>query len=203
METVKIRAQPPRRFNKYNMKPTIRAALDAGNVQEVIDNLTVRQRRFVEEYVVDFDGAAAIGRAGYNTKYPNRLAHEMLQHPGIKAAIDQLTQDRAAESTIKPEYVLKKIQRTIEKAESEGNHTAVLRGCELLARSLSMFVERKEISGPNGDAIELRRVQEAADAFTSSIAGLIARGREGSPANDSRPQSESGSEVSLALLGEA
>lgn len=179
--THQLRVRNARKKSKAAIKPTVQAALDAGNVQEVIDNLTVRQRRFVEEYLVDFDGSAAVQRAGYNTKYPNRLAHEMLQHPGIKAAIDQLSLDRGAESTLKPEYVINKIRRTLEKAEADGNYTATLRACELLARSLGMFVERKEISGPNGDAIEFRRVQEAADAFTSSIASLIARSREGEP----------------------
>lgn len=160
------------------MKPSIQAALDAGNIQEVIDNLTTRQRRFVEEYLVDFNGSAAIVRAGYNTKWPNRLANEMLVHPGIRAAIDQITLERAGDSVIKPDYVFQKITKTIEKAERDDNHSAVLRGCELLARALGMFVERKEISGPNGDAIKYEQVREAADAFTSAIDSLIERGRE-------------------------
>lgn len=177
MNTV-TRVQPIRKKSRDSVKPSVQAALDAGNVQEVVDNLTVRQRRFVEEYLVDFNGAAAVDRAGYNTKYANRLAHEMLKHPGIKAAIDLLTVERASESVLKPDYVLNKLQRTVERAEAEGNHTAVLRGCEILARALGMFVERKEISGPNGDAIQYKQVQEAADAFTSAISGLIERGRE-------------------------
>jgi len=160
------------------IKPRTQAALDAGNVQEVIDNLTFRQRRFVEEYLVDFNGQAAVVRAGYGTKYPGRLAAEMLHHPGIRAAIDQMTLQNASESTIKPEYVIKKLHKTIEAAESDGNHSAVFRGCEILARALGMFIERKEISGPNGEAIKYQQVQEAADAFTSAIAGLIERGRE-------------------------
>lgn len=169
-----LRVQPTKR-RRDAIKPNIQAALDAGNIQEVIDNLTVRQRRFVEEYLVDFNGAAAVLRAGYNTKNQTRLASEMLAHPGIKAAIDQMTLQRADQSTLKPEYVMKKLQRTIERAEKDGNHTAVLRGCEIMARALGMFVERKEISGPNGDAIRVSKVKEAADAFTSAIAGLIDR----------------------------
>lgn len=175
--TVKLRVQT-RKVNKDSIKPTVQAALDAGDIQGVVDNLTFKQRRFVEEYLVDFNGGAAVMRAGYNTKHANRLANEMLQHPGIKAAIDQVTLDRAKESALKPEFVINKIRRTIERAEVDSNHNAVLRGCELLARALGMFVERKEISGPNGDAIRLQQVQEAADAFTSAISGLIERGRE-------------------------
>jgi hypothetical protein len=196
----KIRVQT-RKKPQDAIKPKIQAALDAGNVQEVIDNLTVRQRLFVEEYLVDFNGAAAVGRAGYNSKHPNRLAYELLHNPAIKAAIDQLTLDRGKESTLKPDYVLNKIKRTIEKAESDNNHTAVLRGCELLARSLGMFVERKEISGPNGDAIKYQKVQEAADAFTSAIAGLIERGGEDRAVVFLRPGDESPAEVPLEILG--
>lgn len=179
MTETKLRVQPRKRQGD-NIKPKVQAALDAGNIQEVIDNLTFKQRRFVEEFLVDFDGAAAVMRAGYNCLPKNapRLAHEMLQHPGIRAAIDQVTLERADESVIKPQYVINKIKRTLEKAEEEGNHTATLRACELLARSLGMFVERKEISGPNGDAIRYKQVEEAADAFTSAINGLIERGRE-------------------------
>jgi hypothetical protein len=177
---VQLRVATPVKKRRDAVKPKFQAALDAGNIQEVIDKLTVRQRRFVEEYVVDFDGTAAVLRAGYNVKpsNANRLSHEMLQHPGIKAAIDQVTIERAADTTLKPDYVMKKIKRTIEKAETEGNHSAVLRGCELMARALGMFVERKEISGPNGDAVKIQQVKEAADAFTSAVAGLIERGRE-------------------------
>lgn len=170
-----------RRPHSDSMKPKIQAALDAGNVQEVIDNLTERQRRFVEEYLVDFNGHDACLRAGYNTKKggnTTRLANEMLNHPGIRIAIDTLTLQRANESSIKPEYVIKKLHRTIERAEAEGNHNSVLRGCEILARALGMFIERKEISGPNGESIKYEQVQEAANAFTSAIAGLIERGRE-------------------------
>lgn len=165
--------------SRDSAKPSIRRALEAGNIQEVIDNLTVRQRRFVEEYTIDFNGAAAVSRAGYVSKYPNRMAYQLLKNPAIKAAIDQVTLERAHESVIKPEYVINKITRTIEKAEEDNNHNAVLRGCELLARHLGMFVERQEISGPNGDPIAVKQVQDAADAFTSAIANLIDRGREG------------------------
>lgn len=177
MTETKLRVQPQKK-PRDAIKPKVQAALDAGNIQEVIDNLTFRQRRFVEEYLVDFDGAAAVLRAGYNTKYANRLAHEMLAHPGIRAAIDQVTIERADQSVIKPDYVFQKIKRTLEKAEADNNHTAVLRACELLARATGMFIERREISGPDGSSIKYQEVREAADAFTSAINGLIERGRE-------------------------
>lgn len=161
------------------VRPTIQAAIDAGDAQKVYEKLTEKQRRFCEEYIVDFNGAGAILRAGFETKYANRMATQLLQHPGCKFVIDKLIEDRAENSKIKPDYVISKVVKTIEKAEARGNYSAILRGCELLARHLGMFVERTEISGPNGEAIKYERVKEAADAFTSSIASLIERGTTG------------------------
>lgn len=174
MSEVKTRV----RKAKPGYRPSVERALAEGDVQSVIDNLSERQKRFAEEYLVDFNATAAVNRAGYNTKHANRLGSQMLRHAGIKAYIDQLTVQNASTSVLKPEYVTKKIMKTIEKAEADNNHGAVLRGCELLARHLGMFIERTEISGPNGDAIKHQAVREAADAFTSAVASLIERGGE-------------------------
>lgn len=164
--------------SKAAIKPTVQAALDAGDIKGVVENLTHRQRRFVEEYLVDFNGSAAVERAGYGTKHPRRLAHEMLQHPGIRTAIDEFTIARARETTMKPDYVMNKIRKTIEKAEQDNNHNAVLRGCELMARALGMFIERKEISGPDGNAIEIaqRNAQEA-DDLIKTLQGMTKKAK--------------------------
>lgn len=161
------------------LRPSTQKALDEGDPELVFGSLTDKQRRFVEEYLIDFNGKQAVLRAGYNSQHPDRLAHQLLKNVAVKFVIDAITESRAKDYTVKPEYVLGKIQRTIEKAESDNNHNAVLRGCELLARHLGMFIERQEISGPNGEAIKYERVQEAANAFTSAIASLIERGGEG------------------------
>lgn len=184
-----------------SVKPRLQRALETKNMQEVFDSLTEKQRRFVEEYMVDFDGTNAVLRAGYNCKHANRLAYQMLQNPAIKASIDYLSVQRASESVIKPDYVIKKITKTIEKAEEDNNHTAVLRGCELLARHLGMFIERQEISGPNGDAIAFKQVEEAANAFTSAITRLIERGGEGESTLGAKPENKGPPKVPLALLG--
>lgn len=169
-----FRAQDKKQ-KKKGQYPEIEALLAEGKIQEVVDRLNVRQRRFAEEYLVDFNASAAVRRAGYQTKYPERVGYQLVRHPGVKAMIDAMTAERASKSVVKPDYVVNKIIKTIERAEENGQHNAVLRGCELLARHLGMFIERTEISGPNGEAIKYEQVQEAADAFTSAIASIIDR----------------------------
>lgn len=160
-----------------------------------LDKLSPKQRLFVEAYLDptnDFNGSAAILKAGYKTDNPEKMSYQLRNNPKIKAAIDQVCAERAKEYNIKPEYVLRKITKTIDKAETDNNHNAVLRGCELLARHLGMFIERQEISGPNGDAIKYEQVREAADAFTSAIASIVARGPEATGLIATRRDDESG-----------
>lgn len=177
-EPLKLRVVKSRKKGTY-ARPLLEKALAEGNIQEVIDRLNTRQRRFCEEYVISFNAADADVKAGFKSKYPNKHGYQLLRHPGIRACIDQLTLERAEKSVVKPEYVVNKIVKTIEKAEKDNNHNATLRGCELLARHLGMFIERQEISGPNGDPIQLKQVRDAADAFTRAVAGYVEREREG------------------------
>ena len=158
---------------------------------DLFHGLTMKERLFVEAYLDpanEFNGSAAIVKAGYKTKYPDKMAYQLRNKPHIKACIDAYATQRAKEYNIKPEYVLRKITKTIERAEDDNNHNAVLRGCELLARHLGMFIERTEITGKDGEAIKYEQVREAADAFTGAIAGLIERDGEGkSPSESGRP----------------
>lgn len=164
-------APTPKKF------PRIQKLIDQGRIEEVINDLTDKQKLFVIEYVADFNASAACLRAGYKTGNPHVMGPQLLDHPGIRAAVDEYTRKKAANSIIvKPDYVLSKVMKTIEEAEKQRNHSAVLRGCELLARHLGMFIERTEISGPNGEAIKYEQVREAANAFTRSINSIIERG---------------------------
>ncbi len=49
---------------------------------------------------------------------------------------------------------------------------------ENVARHLGMFVDRKEISGPDGGPMQVEQVQADAESFTSAILGLAARAAE-------------------------
>lgn len=171
----KITTRNERKYAK--IQKWVTDCIAEGRTQEVLDNMTPRQKNFVEEYLVDYNATAALKRAGYLVADSNakKYASELMDHPAIRCAINVASENKASKSAIKPDYVIKKIMRTIESAEQSGAHNAVLKGCELLARHLGMFIERQEISGPNGDPIKYEQVKEAADSFTSAIASLIER----------------------------
>lgn len=150
-------------------------AIDSGSIQAVIDSLSERQRRFCEEYLRDLNATQAVTRCGYNTKYPNRVAFQLMENPAIRIAIDGLRAERSSQTDVTKDFVLRKIVRTLEQAEQDGNHNATLRAAELLARHLGMFVERTEISGPDGEAIEYKKIEEDVADFTRSIASIAKR----------------------------
>jgi len=159
------------------LTPQLQKALRSGNIDDILAALTGKQRSFVEEYLVDLNGTAAVQRSAYSSDNPAQLASELLKTPSIRAAIDALKMDRAKHSDVTADYVLKKIVATIERCETKEdyNPNAILRGAELLAKHLGMFIERQEITGKDGEAIKYEKVREDADDFTRSIASLVER----------------------------
>lgn len=150
-------------------------ALETGDVAIIYAALSPRQQMFVEEYTKDYNASRAAERAGYQGKNVGIVGHQLTQNRAIQFLIENHKTKRPGYSDVTKDYVLRKIMKTIENAEKDGQHQAVLRGAELLARHLGMFIERTEISGPDGEAIKYEKTIEDAADFTSSIAKLAKR----------------------------
>lgn len=142
--------------------------------------LTMKQRLFVEAYFAcDYNATEAARRAGYGGNNLNRVGHELLGKPNVKSAVEELAQKKLKEISLTEEYVIRKLVRTIEKAEQDNNLTAVLRGIELAAKNLGMLKDRTEITGKDGEAIKYEEIQSEAESFKSRIASIAERGRKG------------------------
>jgi phage terminase small subunit len=111
------------------------------------DGLTPKQRRFVEEYLVDLNATGAARRAGYSIKTAEAIGMENLRKPRIRECIDAAMAARAAETAITAEYVLTSIKRIAESAESADDLAAALKGHELLGKHLRLFTDKIEHSG--------------------------------------------------------
>ena len=84
----------------------------------------------------------------------------------------------AERSRVTPEWVLGKIKNVVIAAEADQKYNDVLRGLEMLGRHHGLFVDRTEITGKDGEAIQMeKKVTEDAESFTSAIAGLASRKR--------------------------
>lgn len=172
-----------KRKGRFGVPPRVQAAIDAGDAEACLDALTTKQRLFCEEYLKDLNASRAVLRAGYKTENPNRIGHELMQKEGVRFAIDGLMADRAEKTKVDANFVIQKVLKSIERSEESRNEAALLRGAELLARHLGMFVDKTEISGPEAGAIELeRKTREDVAAFQSAIVRLAGRGDAGEDA---------------------
>lgn len=147
-----------------------------GDFAAIGDALTYRQRRWCEEFILDYDATKAARRAGYKSKDIDRQGYQLLHHPGCKAYAEYLDREQRKNvegDLIDKDYVVKKIISGLQKAEDKDNLSAYFRGLELLARHLGMFVDKQEISGPDGQAIQIeQRAKEEADSLIKTLQQL-------------------------------
>jgi len=140
------------------------------------EKLSMKQKLFVDSYFAcEYNATEAIKKAGYKVSDANatKMGWEYTQKPNVKAAIDERAEQLKREMKIKPEYLLRKLRSAIERAGAAENFQAELRAIELAMKHNGMFVDKTEISGPDGEAIKMeQRIRENAQDFTSKLAAL-------------------------------
>ena len=134
--------------------------------------LTPKQQRFVEEYLIDLNATHAAIRAGYSEKTAQEQSSRLLSKVMVAEAIQQAMDKRSKRTEITQDYVLNTIRDTIERCkqaepvvDSRGepvmvklpdgelapafkfNPQAVLKGAELLGKHKKMFSDKLEIEG--------------------------------------------------------
>lgn len=72
-------------------------------------NLTPKQQRFVEEYLIDLNATQAYIRAGFSAKLANTNAVKLLQNTTIAKAIAEAQVKREERTQIDADYVLKRL----------------------------------------------------------------------------------------------
>lgn len=72
-------------------------------------NLTPKQQRFVEEYLIDLNATQAAIRAGYSEKTAKEIGSENLTKPNIAKAIQEAQNKRTKQTQIDAAYVLRRL----------------------------------------------------------------------------------------------
>ena len=152
---------------------------DKARLEELLETLSMKQRLFVEAYFkTDYNSAAAVREAGYKCSDENakKIGWQLLKKPLIKEIFELRAKEKIAAVSINEEFVIRKLIRTINKAEEDNNLSAVLRGLELAARNLGMLRDKTEITGKDGEALKFEKVENDAADFTRSILSIAKRG---------------------------
>lgn len=122
--------------------------------------MTEKQRRFVQEYLIDLNATQSAIRAGYSPKRAAEIGHQLLQKTTVLNAIKEEQEKREKRVGISQDYVLNNLVEVIERSmqrapvcDSRGNHVEdeegrniwqfdgknANKGLELLGRHLGLF----------------------------------------------------------------
>lgn len=74
-------------------------------------NLTPKQAKFIEEYLIDLNGAAAARRAGYSEKTAHEQASRLLANAKIQAVLAIAQEARSARTQVTQDRVLMELAR--------------------------------------------------------------------------------------------
>lgn len=77
-------------------------------------NLTDKQQRFVQEYIIDWNATQACIRAGYSKKNADRIGPELLTHPKVSEEIKKHSKKISAKAEIDAVWVLKRNAEMLE-----------------------------------------------------------------------------------------
>lgn len=158
---------------------------------EKVTTLTLKQLRFVEEFEKSMDKTDACLKAGYQTKNPGIMGDQVFNHPAVQAELDKRFERRRKRMEVKGDFLVNKLLEIIEDTQKD-NPQACLRAIELAGKSIALWKERQEISGPDGKAIEMeQRVQEDVADFKGRIDSIAKRAGTGGVAQFPKPGSAS------------
>ena len=76
-----------------------------------MSELTPKQQRFVEEYLVDLNATRAAIRAGYSPKTARQQGYENLTKPYIEAAIQRALEERSERTRVRADRVVTELAR--------------------------------------------------------------------------------------------
>ena len=120
-------------------------------------NLTPKQQRFVEEYLIDLNATQAAIRAGYSEKTAKSVGHENLTKPDI--AQESLSNKTQLTVDMVVNGLLKEAQDYAEGSTQSARVSAWAH----LGKHLGMFKDKIEHSGPNGGDINVTITRRVID----------------------------------------
>lgn len=136
--------------------------------------LTSRQQKFVDSYVLSGNASDAARRAGYSEKTARVIGPENLQKPAVIAAVAARQAEYAAEFQITKDDVIAGLLAAIDMARKQENPAVMIQGCSTLAKMLGFFspeVSRVEM-GVDRSGMKARML-----ALSDADLLAIARGR--------------------------
>lgn len=109
--------------------------------------LTLKQRRFIEEYLIDFNATKAAIRAGYSENSAGQIGEQNLKKLEIKSEIDRLTAQMTEKAIVTKEMVLQGLLDEARMYDDGASHSARVSAWAHLGKHLGIFTDKLELGG--------------------------------------------------------
>lgn len=130
--------------------------------------LTDKQRRFVEEYLIDLNATQAAIRAGYSEKTARQAGSENLSKPDIQYAIQKEMASRSERTKIDADFVLTEAVEMYRMAKGETESQVMIRDIDAEGGS-TQYATPMKLTNVNGmgKALEIIGKHVDVSAFDS------------------------------------
>lgn len=106
--------------------------------------LTPKQARFVEEYMIDLNATQAAIRAGYSAKTAGQTGAEYLKKPEIAQEIARRSEKAAKRAEVSAQDVLDGLHKEATREGEGTTHGARVQAWGLLGKYHKLFIDRIE-----------------------------------------------------------
>jgi len=143
--------------------------------------LTARQRRFVDEYLIDLNATRAAVRAGYARRSARQQASRLLAYPHVRAAIQEGQERLAKRARLSARNVLDRLAEIRDAAAAKGQYAVALRAEELRGRHIGMFAGDKPGRLPRLEEMTEEEILATLGLDKNPAAAPVPPPRPGSP----------------------
>jgi phage terminase small subunit len=105
--------------------------------------MTPKQKRFVREYLTDFNATQAAIRAGYSPKGASVQGARLLANAKVQAEVERLSKCKDDELGLSDERILHKLAQIAFSEDEETRDT--LRALEILCKTRGMYLRKPEL----------------------------------------------------------
>lgn len=116
--------------------------------------LTLKQSRFIDEYMIDGNATQAAVRAGYSKHTAAKIGTENLHKPAIRDEIEIRRRLMSEKTMIDAAYVLRQAQKLHERCMASETFDAsnAARSLDLIGKHINVqaFLERRDLTSKDG-----------------------------------------------------
>ena len=128
-----------------------------------MSDLNDKQRRFVDEYLIDMNATQAAIRAGYSQDTAYSQGQRLLKHVEVAALVSEGKARLAQKAGVTQEWVVERLKTVAQRCIDEEFNPAGANGAlNLLGKHLGLFTDKVEVSLDEGLSARLQAAAQRA-----------------------------------------